>query len=59
MDDDDDIVREIREHRAAHAARFNYDLHAIFADLRRREAESGRAFVAPAAAANDAMPKAG
>ena len=35
----DPIVEEIRRYREEHAAQFNYDLAAIFADLRRSEAE--------------------
>jgi hypothetical protein len=38
----DPIVEEIRRIREEHAAEFNYDLGAIFADLKRLEAESGR-----------------
>lgn len=36
----DAIVEEIHQHRAEHARRFNYDVHAIGADIRRREAET-------------------
>jgi hypothetical protein len=39
---DDPIVEEVRKHRQAHAARFNYDLAAIFADLIEREKNSSR-----------------
>ncbi|MFZ4526547.1 MAG: hypothetical protein ACOYOE_13710, partial [Chlorobium sp.] len=39
---DDPVVEEIRAHRQAHAARFNYDLAAIFADLVEREKSSSR-----------------
>ena len=39
---DDPIVEEIRAHRQAHAARFNYDLAAIVADLIEREKNSSR-----------------
>ncbi len=42
---DDPIVEEIRKAREAYAARFNYDLEAIFQDLKRQERESGRTFV--------------
>lgn len=35
----DEIVDEVRAVRQAHAARFNYDLKAIFADIQRGEAE--------------------
>ena len=39
---DDPVVEEIRTHRQAHAARFNYDLAAIFAALVEREKSSSR-----------------
>ncbi len=39
---DDPVVEEITAHRQAHAARFNYDLAAIFADLVEREKSSSR-----------------
>ena len=42
---DDPIVEEVRAHRQAHAARFNYDLEAIFADLNEREKHSSRPVV--------------
>lgn len=35
---DDPIVREVRRIRDAHAAKFDYDLDAIYADLKEREA---------------------
>jgi hypothetical protein len=38
----DPIVEEVRKIRDEHAARFNYDLDAIFKDLKRREKESGQ-----------------
>lgn len=41
----DPIVDEIRRIRDAHAARFNYDLDAIFRDIKEREKESGLVFV--------------
>lgn len=41
----DPIVDEVRRVRDAHAARFNYDLDAIFHDIKRREQESGLVFV--------------
>jgi hypothetical protein len=40
---DDPIVSEVRRTRKAHAARFNYDLDLIFADIKRSEAELRRA----------------
>jgi hypothetical protein len=41
----DEIVEEIHQIREAYAKSFNYDLDAIFADLRKKEAESGRELV--------------
>lgn len=41
----DEIVEEIHQIREAYAKSFNYDLDAIFADLRRKQAESGREVV--------------
>ena len=34
---DDPIVTEIRKIREAHAARFNYDLRAIYEDIKKQE----------------------
>ncbi len=36
---DDPIVEEVRRIRREHAARFDFDLKAIFADLKRSESE--------------------
>jgi len=41
----DPIVDEVRRIRDAHAARFNYDLDAIFRDIKEREKKSGLRFV--------------
>jgi hypothetical protein len=41
----DPIVEEVRRVRDAHAARFNYDLDAIFQDIKEREKKSGLTFV--------------
>src|SRR5436189_1778922 len=41
----DPIVDEVRRVRDAHAARFNYDLDAIFQDIKEQERKSGRQFV--------------
>jgi hypothetical protein len=46
----DEIVDEVRAIRDAHAARFDFDLRAIFADLKKSEAEriaAGHPFVSP------------
>ncbi|MBD2182476.1 hypothetical protein H6S82_28150 [Planktothrix sp. FACHB-1355] len=37
-----EILEEIYQFREAHAKSFNYDVAAMFADWRKREAESGR-----------------
>ncbi len=42
---DDPIVAEVRRVRDAHAAKFNYDLDAIFRDIKEKERESGLKFV--------------
>lgn len=41
----DPIVDEVRRARDAYAARFNYDLRAIFCDLKEKEKRSGRKVV--------------
>jgi len=41
----DPIVEEIRKERDAHAARFNYDLNAIYEDIKRQEQENKREFI--------------
>jgi hypothetical protein len=41
----DEIVEEIHRIREEYAKSFNYDLDAIFADLRKKEAESGKEVV--------------
>jgi hypothetical protein len=41
----DPIVDEVRRVRDEYAARFNYDLRAIYRDLKEQEKRSGRRFV--------------
>ena len=41
----DPIVEEVRRNREAHAATFNYDLDAIYQNLKEHERLSGRKFV--------------
>jgi hypothetical protein len=41
----DEIVEEIHRIREEYAKSFNYDLNAIFEDLRRKEAKSGKEVV--------------
>ncbi len=36
----DEIVEEVRKHREAYAAKFNYDLQAIYEDLKKMEKKS-------------------
>lgn len=46
----DEIVDEVRAIRNAHAAKFGYDLRAIYTDLKKSEAEriaAGHPFVSP------------
>jgi hypothetical protein len=38
----DEVIAEIRQVREAIAKRFNYDVHAIMEDIRKRQAMSGR-----------------
>ncbi len=44
----DPIVEEVRKHREARAARFGYDIKAIFEDARKREREGGRKVISRA-----------
>lgn len=41
----DPIVEEVRRARAVHAEAFDYDLQAIFADMRQKQEASGRSVV--------------
>jgi hypothetical protein len=41
----DEIVEEIHRSRERYAKSFNYDLRAIFTDLQKKQAESGREVV--------------
>lgn len=41
----DPIVEEVRAVRETHAAKFDYDLKRIFADLKEQERKSGREYV--------------
>ena len=41
----DEIVEEIHKYREEYAAKFNYDVRAIFEDLKRKQKESGRKYV--------------
>jgi hypothetical protein len=41
----DPIVEEVRKIRAQHAAKFNYDIHAICEDIRKQERRSRRKVV--------------
>ena len=52
---EDPIVKEVRKVREEYAARFDYDLFAIYQDLKQQEKNSGRLFVsyAPRRVAHD------
>ena len=52
----DPIVDEVRRARDAYAARFNYDLRAIYRDLKEQEKRSGRKLVSYAKDATGAEP---
>lgn len=41
----DEIVDEVRRVRDEHAAKFNYDISAICADIRQKQADSNRRVV--------------
>ena len=41
----DPIVAETRKHRDAYAREHNYNMDAIFEDIKRRQSESGRKLV--------------
>ena len=41
----DPIIAEVRAIRQAYAARFDYDVEAIFRDIRARQEASGREYV--------------
>jgi len=43
---DDPIVAEVRQAREQHAARFHFDLQAIYQDLKEQEVIGGRQIVA-------------
>ena len=45
----DPIISEVRAVRDAHAARFDYDVAAIFRDIRAMQEKSGREYVRPPA----------
>lgn len=42
---EDPIIEEIRQIREAHAAKFNYDLWAIYKDIKESEKKSTRTYV--------------
>ena len=56
MNDADPIVDEVRRIRDAHAAKFNYDLKAIFRDIKEQERRSGLTFVSFADEPSGVMP---
>ena len=52
----DPIVDEVRRVRGDHAARFNYDLWAIFRDIKEQQKRSGLTFVSFADEPSGAAP---
>ena len=53
----DPIVDEVRRARDAYAARFNYDLGAVYRDLKEQENRSGRKVVSYAESSVGAEPR--
>jgi hypothetical protein len=53
----DPIVEEVRKVRNEHAKKFNYDLQAIAADLKKLQEASGRKFVTRSPRKPAALPK--
>ena len=45
MNLNDEIVEEVRKVRDEHAAKFNYDISTICADIRQKQIESGREII--------------
>ena len=41
----DEVVEEVRKARDEFAAKFNYDMDAIYREIKKQEAESDREFV--------------
>ncbi len=41
---EDPIVEEVRQYREQHAAQFDYDLHAIYQDIKEQEYRSKKVF---------------
>jgi hypothetical protein len=54
---DDPIVQEIRKVRQEHAARFNFNLEAIAADLKKQQEISGLQFLSLPAKKPTVLPK--
>lgn len=52
---DDPIVASVRHVRAQLAAKFNYDVHAIFSDMRTRESQVGNRLVRQSKRQNKTM----
>jgi hypothetical protein len=50
----DEIVEEIHKYREEYAAKFDYDIRAIFEDLKRKQEESRREYVSFSAEKTDA-----
>ncbi len=44
---EDEIVNEVRQAREAYAAQFNYDLEAIYRDIKQREQSDTHDLIAP------------
>jgi len=54
----DEIVEETRKARDEYAAKFNYDLDAIYRDLKKQEEQSAEKFVSLPSKQPEPIPKA-
>lgn len=54
----DEIVEETRQERDRYAAKFNYDLEAIYRDLKKQEEQTPEKFVSLPAKHPEAIPQA-
>ena len=55
--DEDPIVAEVRRARAEFAAEFHYDLHAIFEEMRRRQAREPDKYAVPSVQTVSSKPR--
>ncbi len=54
----DEIVEETRQAREEYAAKFNYDLEALYSDLKKQEEQNPEKFVSLPSKAPETIPQA-